>query len=267
MAQSHTTSRVLWAAIVLLGCASVAIAYWDPVLGFARNAAADQGIRLLSELPITQEQGDSLLREISHLQTDVITLLQLPQDSRQVTIHLFANRDSYLGYVQQHYPDAIDRNALFIHENSECRVLVYQHPELLTDLRHECTHSVLHNVYDSLPLWLDEGLAEYFEVAPEDRDAGNPYHAELRSLIEADWSPNLAHLEGLKSLKEITRDDYRESWAWTHFLIHGKGQVRQILHDYLSESRGTHKKSQLSGRLQDCFADPEIELKSHLLDW
>ncbi|WP_437194341.1 hypothetical protein [Planctomicrobium sp. SH527] len=267
MVQSHTTSRAVWSAVVLLGCASVALAYWQPDLIPARSAHANQGIVLLSEFPIEQELGDSLLREISLVQTDVITLLQLPQDSRRVTVHLFASRETYLEYVQKHYPEAVDRNALFVHENNESRVLVYQHSELLNDLRHECTHAVLHNVYESLPLWLDEGLAEYFEVAQSDRTEGNPYLPELKSLIESDWKPNLAHLEGLKSLREITRDDYRESWAWTHFLIHGEGQVRQVLHDHLLESRGNHKKSQLSGRLQACFADPEIELISHLTNW
>ncbi|GIT30210.1 MAG: hypothetical protein Ct9H300mP1_22560 [Planctomycetaceae bacterium] len=32
------------------------------------------------------------------------------------------------------------------------------------DLRHEFTHGVLHSSLKRVPLWLDEGLAEYFEV-------------------------------------------------------------------------------------------------------
>ena len=35
---------------------------------------------------------------------------------------------------------------------------------LADDLRHEMTHAYLHSVVPDVPLWLDEGLAKYFEL-------------------------------------------------------------------------------------------------------
>ena len=42
---------------------------------------------------------------------------------------------------------------------------------LRTDLRHELTHALLHGVLKDVPLWLDEGLAGFFELPPDARRA------------------------------------------------------------------------------------------------
>ena len=43
-------------------------------------------------------------------------------------------------------------------------VYTYWGNRIQQDLRHELTHAILHSVLKDVPLWLDEGLAEYFEV-------------------------------------------------------------------------------------------------------
>ena len=47
-----------------------------------------------------------------------------------------------------------------------------------TDLRHELTHALLHGVLQDVPLWLDEGLAVYFELPPANEGV-NPHHLEV----------------------------------------------------------------------------------------
>ena len=47
--------------------------------------------------------------------------------------------------------------------------------ELAVDLRHETTHAVLHGLLPMVPLWLDEGLAEYFEAPEANRLQRHPH--------------------------------------------------------------------------------------------
>ena len=51
----------------------------------------------------------------------------------------------------------------------------YQSSEMETDLRHETTHAVLHSLLPMVPLWLDEGFAEYFEAKVTDKQLRHPY--------------------------------------------------------------------------------------------
>ena len=44
------------------------------------------------------------------------------------------------------------------------KVFAYKSKALPVDVRHEGTHGLLHAALPMVPLWLDEGLAEYFEV-------------------------------------------------------------------------------------------------------
>ena len=59
------------------------------------------------------------------------------------------------------------RRAFFLAQGSRQVVYTYFNPQLEVDLRHEATHALLHLAIAELPLWLDEGLAEYFEVPEE----------------------------------------------------------------------------------------------------
>ena len=67
------------------------------------------------------------------------------------------------------------------------------------DLRHEVAHGYLHAVVPNLPLWLDEGLAEYFEV-PRGLDGVNRPHVDraCRRAWPTTGGPNLARLEQLR---------------------------------------------------------------------
>ena len=72
----------------------------------------------------------------------------------------------------------------------------------------------------NLPLWIDEGLAEYHEV-PRGTHGFHPQHmAELNKLAkEGRWKPDIRRLEEFRSPAEMTETDYAESWAWMHWLL------------------------------------------------
>ena len=100
-------------------------------------------------------------------------------------------------------------------------VYTYFNDRLDEDLRHEATHALLNVVMGDLPLWADEGLAEYFE-GPSGGDGLNRTHlARLPDDRKSGWQPDLARPEAISAVRRMTRD-YRESWAWSPtYLLNG----------------------------------------------
>ena len=76
-----------------------------------------------------------------------------------------------------------------------------------------------------VPLWLDEGLAEYFEVPAADREHGNPHAKYIKIGAHLGQVPLLEDLEQIRDLSEMTRSRYRAAWAWVHFMLHGPPAV------------------------------------------
>jgi tetratricopeptide (TPR) repeat protein len=106
---------------------------------------------------------------------------------------------------------------------------------------HEYLHYVLRNQYASLPLWLHEGLAEYystFEVAGDEAKIGLPIVEHVAWLRQNPLIP-LASLfavgETSKEYNEGSRRGafYAESWALVHYLISGNPERRRQASEYL----------------------------------
>jgi hypothetical protein len=141
-------------------------------------------------------------------------------------------------------------------------VYTYWGPHIRQDLRHELTHALLHSVLKDVPLWLDEGLAEYFELPPE--NAGiNPQH--LRHLQRVQGPLDLARLEQFSQVGQMERAEYREAWAWVHLLLHGRPEVREVLLAYLQQLRTTPTPGPLLPHLQLATRDPHALLRQHLM--
>jgi hypothetical protein len=132
-------------------------------------------------------------------------------------------------------------------------VYAYWGEKTMEDLRHEYTHGVLHASLKTVPLWLDEGLAEYFEVAPEQPVGLNRDHAEnLAISIQNGWRPDLRRLEQIEDVSQMQRADYQEAWAWIHYLLQGTPDGSQILTEYLKTLHAaTHAPSFASRVLND----------------
>ena len=96
-------------------------------------------------------------------------------------------------------------------------VYAYRHDGSAVDLRHECTHALLHARLPMVPLWLDEGLAKYFEVPAEQRAFDHPYFGWLR------WDMRLGMIRTVSDLEQ--RQRARRIWERANIAIRGLGYI------------------------------------------
>lgn len=178
------------------------------------------------------KSDDPLIEELKELRQQIAQTLELKLGEKQVEVFMFEDETSYHKFLANHYPDLPPRRAYFVGTSRKLAVYTVWTDRIREDLRHEFTHGVLHAALPTVPLWLDEGFAEYFELPTA---AGIPradYLNELSRLQQNGWKPNLKRLEQLDAVGEMQRLDYAESWAWVHWMLHNNPQTRTSLLDY-----------------------------------
>ncbi len=189
--------------------------------------------------------GD-LFKEVSTLRDQVYRELSLPPSETLVNVYLFDTRENYEVFMQRKYPDLPKRRAFFVAQpkaigGEDLYVYTYWGDRIQQDIRHELTHALLHCVIKNVPLWLDEGLAEYFEM-PDSWRGVNYQH--LENLIRGPSGIakfNLDRLEQLTEVEQMTPTEYRESWAWVHMMLRSTPQAKQVLVSYLHDLRKENK--------------------------
>ena len=89
--------------------------------------------------------------------------LRVPADGPPVEVYVLRDREAFTHFLTFYYPELPPRRAFFLAQGPRRVVYTFHNDRLDEDLRHEATHALLHVAVGDLPLWLDEGLAEYFE--------------------------------------------------------------------------------------------------------
>jgi hypothetical protein len=205
--------------------------------------------------------------DLAGLRDQVTRELKLPQPAALVQVYLFEERDRYEQFMAKNYPRLPQRRAFFVAQPrfagaaEELLVYAYLGERIQQDLRHELTHALLHSVLKGVPMWLDEGIAEFFET-PSANDGLNPEH--LRRLRAENASPNLARLEGLNEVRDMNPAEYREAWAWVHLMLRGRPEARNVLLQYVRELRTNPQPGPLRSRLVAVWPRPEEALAEHL---
>lgn len=205
-----------------------------------------------------------LVDDLGDLQSDIEGELGLKCEQGEIQIHLFRSRWSYRDYLSKRIPDGTKRQALFVQGTDAGRVYAYRHGEMDIDVRHETTHALLHTALPYVPLWLDEGFAEYFEVAPNQREKQNPHRGELKMAIRFGWRPGLERLEAKRNLLDMDKNDYRDSWGIIHFILHGPPAAREALAAYFAEVQSGKAPAPLSQHLRRRIPNLEQQIVDHL---
>jgi hypothetical protein len=264
---------------VLVGCNSLQL--WPAPEHVEREAAP--GLPSKHTLPVSQfvfvsdfelPRNLPLFKELSHLREQVYSELKLPPSSTKVLVYLFEDQERYQRFMKAKYPELPTRRAFFLAQprrlggNEDLLVYTYwgsRHNgnSINQDLRHELTHAMLHSVLKDVPLWLDEGLAEFFEV-PATWNGINPAHVE--HLRQPGTRFDLARLEPLTDVYQMTPAEYREAWAWVHMMLRSTPPARAALLAYLRELRTNAQPGPLRPRLAAALPSPEAVLQQYLLD-
>ena len=213
-----------------------------------------------------------VVRQLAALETQISDTLgvRVEPGEKPVEIYLLDDRQAFDHFLQFYYPDLPKRRAFFLANGKQRVVYTFLGDRTEEDVRHEATHALLHVAVGDMPLWLDEGLAEYFEgpgsapaKAPGTKAVGfNPEHVDRLPLdLAAGWSPDLRRLESLKSVREMSPRDYRESWAWVHYLLNDTRPRKAALLAYLGDLRTATDLRPMSDRLGGAEVSP---LLAHL---
>lgn len=274
----------LFGALVVAGCAHLASPpAWDTVVLETTSLAdplawrggeglPDRTLVMAGQLVVHADfplaGQHRLIRDLESLRADVSQTLSLPVSDEPVHLYLFGTPTRYDEFAARRFPGFPVRRAFFVETDTTLSVFAAWQDRIAEDLRHETTHGYLHAVVPTIPLWLDEGIAEYFELP---RGAQGIHREHLAHLAgrraEGTLAIDLARLEPLADPGEMSQDDYAEAWAWVHWLLHSTPARRRLLQDYLTDLRRDGTTAPLAARLTHVEGSPLAcaeNLRQHL---
>ena len=206
-----------------------------------------------------------LFDELTAQRTDLNGRLGLPQSDESIHVYLFETPERFQGFMKLHYPRFPDRRAFFVETDTRLAVYVQWGDQTADDLRHEVTHAYLHSVVPNVPVWLDEGLAKYYEVPRGRRGLNRPLlERQIARLDHESWRPDLPRLERLAGSQDMTFDDYAEAWSWVHLLLESTTERLGLLQAYLADLRRDGTARPLSARLAAAGQPADLALVEHL---
>lgn len=205
----------------------------------------------------------SMFQELSSVERELQRTLAVPPASVPIDIFLFNDKKMHRDYLERLYPRVPYRRALYVQRGGRGSVFAYRQSELAIDLRHECTHALLHANLAMVPLWLDEGLAEYFEMPEPQRALEHPHLSKLRWNLRFGMVRTVEWLEQKQSLKAMGSVEYRFSWAWVHFMLHGPVAAHRVLVHYFADIRQGNPPGLLSERLRQAVPRLDERMVQH----
>jgi hypothetical protein len=256
----------------LLRLGGAALGGW--LAGGAANAAAapvwadyraSGPFQCRADFPL--DSYENLFLELANLQRELTRTLGVPPAKEPIEVYFFRDQSTHQAFMQEWYPRIPYRRALFVKSGSRGRVFAYQHEDLDIDVRHESTHALLHASLPMVPLWLDEGLAEYFELAQPQRAFDHPHLSTLRWNLRLGIMPSLQSLEERDDLADMGGLEYRFAWAWAHFLLHGPVPGHRALVLFLRDIALRRPPGRLSARLATELPEVERQLVQHFKHW
>ncbi|MCG6155815.1 DUF1570 domain-containing protein [Rubinisphaera margarita] len=211
----------------------------------------------------SQVPGEKILpavRDLSALQKRIGDALQITVYDERIDIIIFSSHSQYRAYIRPRVPEAASRPALFVKGPDRLYVYVVYSDRWERDLRHEMTHATLHASLPYLPIWVDEGLAKYFEVPDRDEGLNRDLLGNLKWRLRFRQDVRTRELEQIQSLTDMKPEHYRDSWAWIYFLLHYSEESRTLLQAYLQEIQEEEVVGSLIDRIFAGSADAHADI-------
>lgn len=160
-----------------------------------------------------------------------------------IYIFVFKDGNSFRPYQRLYNGKPLDSGGYFLSRELANYVAINggQHGDERTIIYHEYLHYVLRNNYASLPLWLNEGLAEFystFQVTEDEARIGLPIPEHVAWLRKNPLIPLTTLFtvhQDSPEYNEGTRRGafYAQSWALVHYLLSGSPERRRQASEYL----------------------------------
>ncbi len=149
----------LLAVLLLGGCAgSLASRLTLP----ERNTLVRDQLVIHGDFPLAAHHR--LFEELTAQRADLCRGWPCPAPTSRSTSICSRRAERFQGFMRLHYPEFPDRRAFFVETDAKLSIYAQWGDRMGDDLRHEVTHGYLHAVVPNVPLWLDEGIAKFFEV-------------------------------------------------------------------------------------------------------
>jgi hypothetical protein len=182
-----------------------------------------------------QSQMAALLR----LPIELESQLQIPLSDEEIHVVVLNDERSYDLYLERHYPDLPKRRALYVRHRGPGLVITFMHSDWIIDVRHECVHALLDRSRLSLPAWLDEGIAEYFEDPNPNRLSHRNHRATIEKQIRYGQVPRIDELASVENAPTLSPKEYRDAWSVVAFMMNANETTRSVLLKYLRDARET----------------------------
>lgn len=247
------SSRISGVAAMLPQLVAVLLAITMPLSPgiTAAGEVHDWGI-IRCESDFQLETADSIRDDLTQLRSTLAEDSGLDFGTEPLEIRLFSDRRQYIRQISPMVPDAKRQRGVYVIRDAKVAVFSFQQRGLGSTLRHESVHAWLHSAMPYVPLWLDEGLASYYEIDTSRQSfLEHPYASRVRWTVKLGWRPKLRTLEAIERSADMDIADYRHAWAWVHFLMHESDESRAALTGYLrgiAEERPPERLSEVLAR-------------------
>ncbi len=252
--------QILWALPLLAGCTMSREAVSLP----SDDSLVRDQLVIFSDFQLPKHHR--LVEELVARRHDLVDRLRLPVSDEPIHVYLFDSPKRYQSFMTEHFPQFPDRRAFFVESDTRLTIYAYWGDRVAEDLRHEVTHGYLHTMVPYLPLWIDEGLAENFEV-PRGQHGMNRPHVEMLvgDMEQQQWAPDMQRLEQIQIPANLNQRDYAEAWAWMHWLLETTPERRELLQNHLARMRITGSAPPLSEVIHSVEPFYKRRLAEHLM--
>ena len=188
---------------------------------------------------LSREASYEIATELEEFHQKYVAHVRRPKGKpeEKVRAYYFAGPSGYHAYTADLLGDPAE-NTLGVYSPWLKQLVIWNSPDkrmVLRTTRHEGFHQYLDQITDKAPVWLNEGMAEYFEQSRRvdgrwkdgqvDLD-----HLALLKAVDDEWTP----------LEEFVRLDnagfraksglhYAEGWAFAHFLMNGDAKRKKCM--------------------------------------
>jgi hypothetical protein len=228
----------------ILSGAGPASAEWRRIDSPNFVVVGDVGERTLRDIAVRFE---GFRETLSRVLTERVTSTPVP-----TVVVVFPSDKAYTPFKPRFNGKAVEIAGLFQagRDVNYISLLADGNPEGFRVVFHEYAHLIVSNVTHQLPVWLNEGLAEYYstyELAPNRRQAviGRVVRPHLfllneRTLLPLSTLVDTEHDSPLYNEGSRRNVFYAQSWALTHMLLQGKPDRTRQLGAYMTlTGRGT----------------------------